>query len=284
MTILVGVDPHDSELGSLALGAFLAASTGESLLVVTVVPIPRMPDSSPVDAQYRSYLGQLAQETLARAKAAAPSGADVSFMTVHARSVGSGLVQAARTAQARIIVVGSADAGVYGRISTGSVSARLLHSSPLPVAVSVRGDDRAGTARVERLSVAYGGAEDDPLLALSAREAQAMNVGLRLLFFALAPRPSPREGVAAGQAAAWSKRILASARRIPGLKASDLAVEILRGHDWREAVGSATWLPHEMLALGSSRGTSDRVFMGSRGAKIVRHAPVPVLALPGSRL
>ncbi len=38
----------------------------------------------------------------------------------------------------------------------------------------------------------------------------------------------------------------------------------------------------EILALGTSpRGDIARVFLGSRGTKIMRHSPVPVLVLPG---
>ncbi|HCA52610.1 MAG TPA: universal stress protein, partial [Mycobacterium sp.] len=44
----------------------------------------------------------------------------------------------------------------------------------------------------------------------------------------------------------------------------------------------AEWIDGEVLALGTSpRGEVARVFLGSRGAKILRHSPVPVLVLPG---
>ena len=44
----------------------------------------------------------------------------------------------------------------------------------------------------------------------------------------------------------------------------------------------AEWQDGEVLALGTSpRGDITRVFLGSRGTKIMRHSPVPVLVLPG---
>ncbi|WP_413232650.1 universal stress protein [Mycolicibacterium sp. 050158] len=43
----------------------------------------------------------------------------------------------------------------------------------------------------------------------------------------------------------------------------------------------AEWLDGELLALGiSPQGAIARVFLGSEGAKIVRHSPVLVLILP----
>lgn len=280
MTLLLGVAPHDLEAGVLSLGKLLAASTGEPMVVVTVIPTPRWPDASPVDAGFRTHLGGLAQDALRRAKERATPGAEMGFMVVHARSEGSGLLQAARTADARMIVLGSADGGAYGRISTGSVSGRILHSSPLPVALAVRGDGIEDGARVARVSVAYGGEGDLPLVARAAEEAAAYGVAVRVLFMAVEPHASesaPTRVGALRTESAWSRAILTDVCAASSL--ASMSVEILRGRGWKDAVGSATWLPGEVLVLGGSRGSSVPVFLGSRGAKILRHAPVPVLAL-----
>ncbi|MCX6482208.1 MAG: universal stress protein, partial [Mycobacterium sp.] len=54
------------------------------------------------------------------------------------------------------------------------------------------------------------------------------------------------------------------------------------GNGWDQALDDAEWHDGEVLALGTSpRGDIARVFLGSRGAKIMRHSPVPVLVLPG---
>ena len=56
---------------------------------------------------------------------------------------------------------------------------------------------------------------------------------------------------------------------------------MVTGNGWDQALDAAEWDDGELLALGTSpQGVISRVFLGSKGAKIVRHSPVPVLVLP----
>ncbi len=67
-----------------------------------------------------------------------------------------------------------------------------------------------------------------------------------------------------------------------GVVADDVVLQVVTGNDWGEALDAAEWDDGELLALGTSpRGGITRVFLESRGTKIVRHSPVPVLVLPG---
>ncbi len=53
------------------------------------------------------------------------------------------------------------------------------------------------------------------------------------------------------------------------------------GYGWREAMGKARWSPGDLLVVGSSsHGPLASVFLGSRASKILRYAPVPVMAIP----
>ncbi len=53
------------------------------------------------------------------------------------------------------------------------------------------------------------------------------------------------------------------------------------GESWPEALEDVAWGAGDVLVVGSSRtGPLARVFLGSRAAKIVRHAPVPVIVVP----
>jgi len=62
----------------------------------------------------------------------------------------------------------------------------------------------------------------------------------------------------------------------------DVALQVVSGNGWDQALDAAEWQDGEVLALGTSpRGDITRVFLGSRGTKIMRHSPVPVLVLPG---
>ena len=53
------------------------------------------------------------------------------------------------------------------------------------------------------------------------------------------------------------------------------------GETWDEALEDVEWDDGDVLVVGSSTiGPVARVFLGSRAAKIVRHAPVPVVVVP----
>jgi nucleotide-binding universal stress UspA family protein len=61
----------------------------------------------------------------------------------------------------------------------------------------------------------------------------------------------------------------------------DPELVIGHGRDWAEALDDIDWRPGDLLVVGSSvSGPLARVFLGSRASKIIRHAPVPVIALP----
>ncbi len=69
---------------------------------------------------------------------------------------------------------------------------------------------------------------------------------------------------------------------IDGVVGEDVVLQVVTGNGWDQALDAADWEDGEILALGTSpRGDIARVFLGARGAKIIRHSPVPVLVLPG---
>jgi nucleotide-binding universal stress UspA family protein len=70
--------------------------------------------------------------------------------------------------------------------------------------------------------------------------------------------------------------------RTDGAVGDDVELAVVSGNGWDQALDDAEWQEGEILVLGTSpRGEVARVFLGSRGTKILRHSPVPVLVLPG---
>ena len=61
MTILVGYPINRRAKAVLSLAAMLARSSGEDLLVCTVIPAPWMPGLSRADEGYRSYIEESAE-------------------------------------------------------------------------------------------------------------------------------------------------------------------------------------------------------------------------------
>ena len=61
------------------------------------------------------------------------------YRAVTGRSVSSALVEAVHELDASTLVIGSSADGAEGRIVTGSTADKLLHSAPVPLAISPRG-------------------------------------------------------------------------------------------------------------------------------------------------
>jgi nucleotide-binding universal stress UspA family protein len=290
MTILVGYPINRRAKAVLSLAGMLARSSGEDLIVCTVVPAPWMPGLSRADEGYRSYIEESAESALAQARADLPSDVTAEFITVQTRSAPSGLVEVAEQHKASMIAVGSAAAGQFGYIAMSSVADRLLHSSPIPVALAPRGF-RARGGKVGRVTLAYtGGKQSGALIGAGKTLAENLGAELRLASFAvqLSPPETARFRAESGAVIAeWTANIRSAvqdaleAEQPPRQEAVEPEFVIGHGRDWAEAFDDVEWRAGDMLMIGSSEsGPIARVFLGSRAAKIVRHSPVPVLIVP----
>jgi nucleotide-binding universal stress UspA family protein len=292
MTLIVGLPPAGSARAALHLGARMARSAGEDLVVCTVVPQPWPPGLARVDAEYRAYLEESARRVLDEARERVPADVPATYAVRHARSAPTGLLEAAEEHGAAAIVVGSSSAGVIGHVSLGGVSDRLLHSSHAPVALAPRGYRCSPDARVRRVTAAFGGtsgAED--LVVAAAGVAARLGATLRLASFAVRARPPVTAGVGREADAAmvreWTRGIEAAAvAALDAVRALPAAPERLEsvigsGETWAEALDEIEWYDGDVLVVGSSAiGPVARVFLGSRASKIVRHSPVPVVVVP----
>ncbi|MDX1887897.1 universal stress protein [Mycolicibacterium sp. 120270] len=286
MTIIVGYPPNRKGKAALNLGALLSRSSGEDLVVCTVAPPPWLPGVVREDLTYEQQINAMIRDALEQARTELPSDVSATFTTVKARSTSVGLLDAAEEHKASLIVVGSSAAGLFGRIQLSSVADRLLHSSPIPVGLAPRGFRVGDTDKVDCVTVAYTGTEEsDSLLRTASALVEQLGSKMRLASFAVQPAPPVTALFRAEEAdlvAEWTESIKASARRVLGDSAEpDAGVVIGRGHDWETALNDIPWHPGDLLVIGSSEsGPIARVFLGSRAAKIIRHAPVPVIVVP----
>jgi nucleotide-binding universal stress UspA family protein len=290
MTMVVGYAPDGRGRAVLHLAGMLARSGGEDVVLCGVVPSAWPPSPARVDAEYREHVEREAAEALDRARERVGDDVRVSTAVHHARSVPAGLLEVAEQRAASLVVAGSATAGGTGSVALGSTTSRLLHSSPVPVALAPRGFRPGRGSRVTRVTVAFGGGEDD-LVVAAAGIAARVGASLRLASFAVRPR-APYT-VAVGRAAAeaavreWLGEIEAAQRaalgRVAGLPSApdDREAVVGRGDTWEDALDDVEWDTGDVLVVGSSSiGPVARVFLGSRAIKIVQHAPVPVVLVP----
>lgn len=294
MSVLTGVRPDDREPTALRLGAMLARSAGEELVVCTVVPPAWPVGVGRVDAEYQEYLDGIAREALDRARAGCPAGLRADYVVVHARSVPAGLLDLGTRRAATLIVVGSSSAGMLGHVAVGSVAEWLLHSSPLPLAFAPRGYRCRPDAVVTRVTAAFGGAPGAAdLVVAAARVAAQLGASLRIASFAVLRRTVLTAGIGSRAEDAvvgeWvrgaeeaQRDVLRQVTDLP-VAPYDVTTVVGYGHDWAGALEDVEWRDGDVLLVGSSSaGPAARVFLGSHGSKIVRQSPVPVVVVPRS--
>jgi nucleotide-binding universal stress UspA family protein len=292
VTVIVGYLAGKAGISALHLGVEAARTLKTSLAVVTVVPKPWTTVSpARIDAEYAQYADKLAADSAGQAKecvAKLDPALEVSFHKYAHRSAPGGLLDAVEELKAEALVLGSASDGSLGQVVVGSTADRLLHSSPVPLAICPRGYRGSKTHGLTRITAAYPGTEESlHVVERVATLAAQLQVPMRVITFAVRGRTMypPEVGLNAEDTllASWASqaRGALAALKTNGVVGDDVELQVVTGHGWDQALDAATWEDGELLAIGTSpQGAIARVFLGSKGTKIIRHSPVPVLVLP----
>jgi nucleotide-binding universal stress UspA family protein len=293
MTVAVGYLAGKGGRSALHLAVEAATTLKTSLTVVTVVPRPWMtPSPARIDAEYAQYAEQLAANSAKEAQqviGALSDGLTVSYHKVAHRSVSGGLLEAIEELTPEVLVLGSAADGKLGQVVVGSTADRLLHSSPVPLAISPRGYRGSKVGGLSRITAAYPGTPESlHVVERVAALAERLDVPMRVVTFAVRGRTMypPEVGLHAEDSilqawAAHAREMLAQLKS-DGVVGDDVVLQVVTGNGWDQALDAVDWQEGELLAIGTSPSTGiARVFLGSRASKILRHSPVPVLVLPG---
>jgi nucleotide-binding universal stress UspA family protein len=286
-TIVVGLRPGERGTAASHLGAMLARSTDSPLLVVAITPTPWPPSPLPGDEEYLELQRHAAKEALDRARSIVGADLTAEYLVESARSVTDGLLRASERAEAGLVVLGSAGSGLPGRVSLGSVAQRILHSLDTPVCFAPADFAVPAGARLSRITVGFGRADTDSgLLTAALARAEAFGIPLRVACFAVRPGTAARgsiemtaEDLVVGE---WAEQARARIRYVAaqaGVEPESVEVVVGSGGGWEEAIGALSWAPTDLLAIGAKTSAISRFLLGSHAAKIVKHAPVPVLTV-----
>ncbi|MFB4352769.1 universal stress protein [Microbacterium sp. LS_15] len=285
-SIVVGYTATDAGADAAALGARLARSLGAVLRLVIVLPSEGTRNAAVApERAYEDHLRRQATQWLEEAVTGLPQEL---VRTGHVRfgeSFAEGLIAAGEEFGARLIVVGAANGSLFGRHRLGSVASELLHSSTIPVALAPAGTSTEDDHVLPRVTVAVGtrpGAEN--LLDEAATVAADAHVGLRLV--SLVPFDVP-PGLDTGSIRIagdeHSRDVLAVASTLLP-DTLDATVEEAPGDTVEDAVAHLSWLPGEVILVGSSRlAQPRRLFLGSTAAKMLHELPVPMIVVPRTR-
>ena len=292
MTVVVGYTPSKGGRGSLDLALQLAHALDEDLTVVTVVPRQwATPSMARVDAEFGDYARQVGEESERQARdylSETTVTIDVAYRVVPGRSIANALIGAVEEAGASVLVLGSSSDGQVGRVVVGSTADKLLHASPVPLAISPREFRSTAADGVTKVTAAFSDSESSVrVVGRISALAERFGVPLRVASFGVrgATMYPPVTGITAEDSvlSSWSEQARAAQERLvrDGVVPGSAELVIATGSSWGDTMASIPWEPGEVLALGSSSmGPVARVFLGSRATKLIRHAPVPVIVLP----
>ena len=290
MTIIAGFSSSRQGIAPLNLAAQLSRTIGDKVIAAVIIERALPAGVDPIEDEFQEHVSMQATKSLQRIVDQVRYDGDISVVVQQSASIPKGLMELVDHHHADLVVVGSSSSGLLGKVALGSVTDRLVHTVGAPVAIAPRGYSPNANP-IERLTAAYGGAADAAgLIATSAELAKRWGVRMRIASFTVRP-PSMFGGQVESSAESlvirqWARRNMDSAlKQLNQARAmvdiDDVDVVVGAGTDWQDAVASITWEPGDMLLLGSgAAGPMAQVFLGSAAAKILRHAPVPVMIVP----
>ena len=250
------------------------------------------PSLARIDAEYAQYAEQLAADSAKEAKECIDSlaaGVEVNFHKVAHRSASGGLLEAIDELEAEVLVLGSAADGKLGQVVVGldGRSAAALFA----------GSAGHQPARLPRVESRWPDPDHRRLPGHSGERCTSWNALRRLPNSWMSRCGWSRSPCAAARCirrksgcaprtrsskpwAAHAREALAELKT-DGIVGDDVDLQVVTGNGWDQAIDAADWQDGDLLAIGTSpSGGIARVFLGSRGSKILRHSPVPVLVLP----
>ncbi len=284
--IVVGYTATDAGADAAALGARLARSTGAELHLVTVLPAEGTRSALvPKERAYEDHIRAQARQWLQGAIVRLPRDVAAVGHVRIAESFAEGLIAAGEEFGARLIVIGAAGGSILGRHRLGTVASELLHSSTIPVALAPAGTATEDDHVLPRVTAAVGNRPGaDVLLDEASALAAAGRVDLRLV--SLVPFDVP-PGLDTGAIRVVGDEHASQVRAIAEEllpHGSGVAVEEAPGDTVEDAVANLSWLPGEIVLVGSSRlAQPRRLFLGSTAAKMLHELPVPMIVVPRTR-
>lgn len=282
--VIVGWDGTDRGRDAFAFGELLARTSGASLIAAGIYPRPALVDPGEgIDLVLR----ERTEQTLAEAKALA-GGLPVQLRAVAGTSPAEGLHRLAADVHPDAIVVGSSHHGFAGHVLVGSVSERLLHGAPCPVAIAPSGYAARRPHTLHDIGVGFDGTAES-WDALTAAAALANVAGARLHVIASIGVHAGmylRSPFAVGEYVAYVNRV----RELEQQAVRDAVAQLQDVHV--DARGEMSDRPPgellvarsadlDLLAVGSrSYGPIGRVLLGSVSTHVARRAACPVLVTP----
>jgi nucleotide-binding universal stress UspA family protein len=283
-TIIVGCDGGEEADDAIALAKTLSGGADARLVLACVY---RGGWSHPADRRHAVALRAAAEGTVALAEPG--DEFEVERIAIASGSPAHGLHDLARDRAAALVVLGGSRHGRIGRVLPGSVAARLMHGSPCGIAVAPRGY-ALDAHPVRVIEVAYDDSGESDA-ALREATAIALAEGAALRIVGVADPAALGYGPALGSHSVTyanciserlSERMRAVAEELPSSVRARTQVQ--RGNPGVQLVAEAE-KGADLIVMGSrGYGPVGAVLHGSVSARVLEHAPCPVVVVPRGAL
>jgi nucleotide-binding universal stress UspA family protein len=283
--LIVGVDAGDRSRDAIALAKQLAAGFPGGLLAVYVHTLQEL-DLLTTGSRVEEVEAIVAADAKAKLDAVRALAAEMGAPEVQLHkdsSAAAGLHEEAVARSAALVVLGSSNRSVLGRVLPGGTADRLLSGSPVPVAVAPHGYADRETA-CALIGVGFDGSPEARQAAEWAADL-ANRRGASLQVIAIYTQLMFGSVVAGG--AYGTKTVNQVMAEQLQSEAEQLAAALsAESHVFRGDAGKALVEhsePLDLLVLGSrGYGPLKSVLLGSVSSFVIRHAGCPVLVVPRS--
>jgi nucleotide-binding universal stress UspA family protein len=281
--LIVGVDAGDRSRDAIALAKQLAVGFPGGLLAVYVHNLQEL-DLLMTGSRVEEVEAVVAADAENKLEAVRAVAADMGVPDVELRkdsSAAAGLHQEAVARSAALVVLGSSNRSVLGRVLPGGTADRLLSGSPVPVAVAPHGYADRETARA-LIGVGFDGSSEARQAAEWAADL-ASRSGASLHVIAIHTQLAFGSVVAGGAYGTKTvNQVMAEQLQSETEElAAALSAEVraFRGDAGKALVEHSEQL--DLLVLGSrGYGPVKSVLLGSVSSYVLRNAGCPVLVVP----
>lgn len=293
MEILVGVTQDQQGEDAIALGLALGKTQGVKVTIAHIFPSAfDFVSAAHVDAEWRKYLREEAQEVLDWAKEKVDGRAEVEYTMLGNKSSGVGLHQLASERGSGVIVIGSAPGSSDGRIAIGSTANQLFHESPIPVSVAPIGYSNWAPEQIARVVLAYR--EGTGLLQALVTQVQAVadpeSMGVKVITVLDEPSHFKRLGSrSSGKGESLLDTLRKQANERLELAADEIhrelghraETEVIEADGFGHAISRFSFDDGDLLMMGTPKSAPiKRVFLSDVTYTMIRSATVPVIVSP----